>query len=339
MRLAIVAPPWFEVPPRSYGGIERVCFHLTQGLVARGHDVTLVATGRDGTSAAFVPALPEPPPGLGTPDHSVQETRYAAAVARALSGQYFDLVHDHSLAGPLLAGGRTEPTLITAHGPTEGWVGDYYRQLGLPVVATSHAQRRAAPDLRWAGTVYNGIDVASLPFTTRKEDYLLFLGRLNPEKGAHLAADACREAGLRLVVAGKASEPLERRYLDEEVLPRLGPGSEFVGEVYGERRDALLSGAACLLAPIQWEEPFGLVYVEALGCGTPVLGLRRGSLPEIVTDGVTGWLCDGPAELAAAIARRHEIDPRACREDAERRFGAQAMVARYEQVYATLAAS
>lgn len=336
VRIAVVAPPWYPVPPPGYGGIERVCHDLVQGLVRRGNDVTLVATGPDGSDATYRPVFAESLPGLGSIESPVQEVRYAAGVAEVLAGVAVDVVHDHSLAGPLLGIGRRAPTVVTAHGPADGPVGDYYRRLGLPIVATSQAQRRLAPGVRWVATVYNGIPVSDFPFRVDKDDYVLFLGRLSPEKGVHLAVEAARAAGVRLVVAGKASEPAERRYLEEAVLARLPAASSWVGEVGGARRDNLLAGARCLLSPIQWEEPFGMVNVEALACGTPVVALNRGSIPEIVTDGRTGVICDRPEQLAEAIGRASLIDPYVCRAEALARFDVEVMVDGYQAVYEAL---
>lgn len=340
LHVVLVAPPWFEVPPSGYGGIERVCYDLVKGLIERGNEVTLVAAGTNHTSARFIASLPEPAPGLGTEFHPVQEVRYAARVARLLLDVEADIIHDHSLAGPLCAHNRTgTPTLVTAHGPTNGWLGDYFRNLALPIVAISEFQRRNASDLPWVATIPHGVDLDQYPYRRDKEDFLLFLGRLSPEKGAHLAIDAARKAGLRLVIAGKCVEPAERHYFEEYIVPRVGPDAEFIGEVHGNRRSELLAKACGLVVPAQWNEPFGLVSVEALACGTPVVALRRGSLPEIVDDGYTGWICDVPDEMPAAIQRLDEIDPRACREVAMARYQAATMVARYEETYRQLVAA
>lgn len=333
LRIVVVAPPWFQVPPAGYGGIERICFQLVEGLVCRGHDVTLIGTGRSTTQAHFIQALPTPPIGLGDIEAPVQEARYAAIVARLLSRVDADLIHDHSLAGPLAGLGRSIPTLVTAHGPCDGFLGDYYRHLGLPLVALSQSQRTSAPDLPWVGTVGNGIDVDNYPFRGIKDDYVLFLGRLSPEKGAHLAVAAASVAGVKLVVAGKCSERHERRYFEELVRPRLASEAAFVGEVAGARKLDLIARARCLVCPAQWEEPFGISSVEALACGTPVVALRRGSLPEIVDHARTGFLCDSPDELPAAITAAHSIDPRTCRRDARSRFDSSVMVEGYKHIY------
>jgi glycosyltransferase involved in cell wall biosynthesis len=177
------------------------------------------------------------------------------------------------------------------------------------------------------------LDIGQYPYRSDKDDFLLFLGRLSPEKGAHLALDAALKAGVKLIVAGKCAEPAERHYFEEYVAPQLGPDAEFIGETYGSQRTDLLARARGLLVPTQWNEPFGLASVEALACGTPVIGLRRGSLPEIVDHGLTGWICDEPAELAHAVRRLADLDPRACRDVVVQRYQAAMMVERYESVY------
>ena len=199
-------------------------------------------------------------------------------MARSLAGLEVDIVHDHSPAGPLVALGRSRPTVLTAHGPTDGRPGQYFRLLDLPVVAIPEAQPGTAPDLPWAGVVHNAIDVATYPFRADKDDVVLFLGRMAPEKGAHLAAGAARAAGYPVVPAGKAAEAHERRSFDEQVAPTPGPDATRVGEVGGARRTELLAAARCLVCPVQWDEPFGLASIEAMACGTPVVALRRGAM-------------------------------------------------------------
>ena len=336
LRIAMIAPPWLPVPPQGYGGIETLCADLTDELVARGHEVHLFGSGIDGTGANFVRTYEEPP--IGRIGEAAPEIIHAARVADALGRIEVDIVHDHSFAGPLLARGRRAPTVVTVHGPLDSELGDYFRLLGRSVhlVSISDAQRRADPTLAWAATVLNAIRVRDYPFRPDKDDYALFLGRMNPDKGAHIAIDAARKAGRRLLLAAKLNEPAEQAYFDEQVEPRLGNGIEWLGEAGGERKRELLGRAGCLLLPLQWEEPFGLVMIEALACGTPVVTLRRGSVPEIVTDGVTGLVRDDPAELPAALAAVAGLDPYACRQRAERDFDLPVMVSRYEQVYRRL---
>jgi glycosyltransferase involved in cell wall biosynthesis len=334
LRIAMIAPPWFTVPPQGYGGVENMCADLVDGLVDRGHEVTLIGAGEAGTRAGrFLPTYAEPPSGrLGEP---LPEVLHTAAVARILADLDVDLVHDHTLAGPLMARGRGVPTVVTMHGPVADEPGEYYRQLGdtVDLVAISRAQRRAAPDLSWLGTVYNAVDVESFPYRAAKEGFLLFLGRLHPDKGVHLAIDAARRAGLPIVVAGKCSEPLELEYFRTQIEPRLGSDVTIFGTADASAKRDLLSRAAALVFPILWDEPFGMVMIEAMACGTPVVALRRGSVPEVVVDGVTGVLCDDPGELPAAIAAARRLAPADCREHVRSRFDVDTMVAGYEAIY------
>jgi glycosyltransferase involved in cell wall biosynthesis len=246
-----------------------------------------------------------------------------------------DVVHDHCLAGPLTAAARNLRTVVTVHGPVTGELGDLYAALGdtVDLVAISDAQRSFRPELNWVATVHNAIDVADFPYQGDKEDYVLFLGRMNHDKGVHLAIEAARAANRRLLIAAKCEEQPEQEYFEEYVEPGLGNGIEFIGEADAARKRDLLRNARCLLLPLLWEEPFGLVMVEALACGTPVVALRRGSAPEVVVDGITGLLCDDPEDLPAALADIDRIDPAECRRDAERRFDLPVMAQRYEQVY------
>lgn len=336
MRIGILAPLWFEIPPKAYGGIEWICYWLVEGLVDAGHEVTLIGAGDDHTRARFVRTYDEPPtPRLG---ESLPEVVHAAVAARALEGLDLDIVHDHTLAGPLTAAGRACPTVVTAHGPMKGEFRTYFGSLGrnVSLVAISEAQRRHAPDLPWVATVHNAIPVDEYPFVADKEDFVIFLGRMNPEKGVHLAVDAAREAGFPIVLAGKCNEPLEKAYFEEEIRPRLGPGVEWVGQADVPRKKELLSKARCLVFPIQWEEPFGIVMVEAMACGTPVVALDGGSVPEIVIDGVTGYVLDKSSDLPEAIVKSETIDPRACRDRAARDFDVTTMVSGYEAVYETV---
>jgi glycosyltransferase involved in cell wall biosynthesis len=221
-----------------------------------------------------------------------------------------------------------------------GELGQYYRWAApyINLVAISQSQRGEAEDLPWVGTVYNGIPVVEYPYREQKEDYVLFLGRMCAEKGVHLAIDAARKAGVTIVVAAKCSEPAEQEYFAAEVAPRLGPGVEWIGPVGGNEKKDLLARARCLVNPIQWREPFGLVMVEALACGTPVVATRFGSVPEVVDHGVTGWIVDHPAALPEAVHRSQHLSPVDCRRRAEAMFDTARMVEGYERIYRMVAA-
>ena len=338
LRIAMVAPPWFRIPPSGYGGIEWICFWLVEGLVSRGHDVTLFAADENKTSARFVQTYEEAPSTrVGEP---FPEVIHAASIAETLRELEPDVTHDNTIAGPLLAFGRSSPTVVTAHGPVDGEIGHYYGLLGsnVSLVSISDAQRRMAPELPWIGTVYNAIPIEEYPFREDKEDFAVFLGRMNPEKAPHLAIDAAREAGLPIVLAGKCSEQAERHYFESEVEPRLGRGVEWVGQADTELKKDLLSRARCFLFPIRWEEPFGIVMVEAMACATPVVGLNAGSVPEVVVHGETGFICEDPAELPQAVHNVESLEAKACREHVASHFTVDTMVEGYEDAYARAAA-
>jgi glycosyltransferase involved in cell wall biosynthesis len=339
LRIAMVAPPWFELPPSGYGGIESVVADLVDELTGRGHHVTLIGAGRNGTAAEqFLPVFDAPPSErLGTPG---PEVIHAAATARLLDDLEVDVVHDHSFAGPLLARGRAVPTVVTMHGPVGGEYGEYFGWLGdcVDVVAISDAQRRLNPELNWVGRVHNAIAVDSFPFRADKDDYLLWLGRFSPDKGPDLAIDAARAAGMRIVLAGKRSEPVEKAFFDAEIAPRLGPGVEHVGEADATQKRELLAGARALVFPLQWEEPFGMVMIEAMACGTPVVALPRGSVPEVVVHGVTGLVVDDFERFPAALRAAESIDPAACRAHVVAHFDLPVMAAGYERIYRMLVA-
>ena len=334
LRIAMVAPPYFTVPPAGYGGVEAIVADLVDALVDRGHHITLIGAGAPGTRAQqFVPTTDEACASqLG---QALPEVVHTARVAEILHGCDVDLIHEHTLTGPLLARGRRTPTVVTVHGPVRGQDGEYYRALGdsARLIAISEAQRGTAPDLHWLATVHNGIAVDTFPFRAVKENFALFLGRFHEQKAPHLAIDAARAAGLPAVLAGKCSEPVELAYFEAEIAPRLGPDVTVLGPADASAKRELLARACCLLFPICWDEPFGLVMVEALACGTPVVALRRGSVAEILVDGRTGAICDDPSGLADAIGRARELDPAVCRAEAERRFTAEAMAAGYEAAY------
>ena len=330
----MVAPPWYEVPPQGYGGLEVIAAALVDGLVDRGHDVTLFGAGsRSGTRARFVSTHPEPRYArLGELMPAVLHT---AQVNRLLADGDFDIVHDHTTDGAMTAPTRRVPTVMTVHGAVDGELGDYLLALGdtVRLVAISRAQRLQRPQLAWAATVHNALPQQAAAALPSMDGPVLWLARFNPDKGPDLAIEACRAAGLPLVLAGKANEMGEERYLDEVIRPMLGDGVRLVvnGDRAGTQR--LLREARCLIMPIRWSEPFGMVMIEAMAVGTPVVGLRRGAVPELVEHGVTGWLCDTVEELPAALYRVGELDPDDCAQHVRTKFGSALMARRYEHVY------
>jgi glycosyltransferase involved in cell wall biosynthesis len=341
LKIAVVAPPWFPVPPTGYGGIESVCAGLVDGLVERGHDVTLIGAGEDNTDATrFVAATDEPQ--SDRVGDVLTEVRHAAAAAQAIGDLNVDVIHDHTAAGPLVAAGLEIPTVLTAHGPMEGELGSYYGDLSryykdlgerITFVSISNSQRLGAPELPWAATVYNGIRVTDHDFRRDKDDFVLFIGRCCAEKAPELAIRAARDAGRKLIALTKCREPAEKQYFERVVEPLLDDDVEWLDEPPKERKHDLLARARAFVMPIQWEEPFGMVMIEALASGTPVVALRRGAVPEIVEDGVNGFICREPDELAGGIERASEIDPDTCRQVVEDRFSLQTMAAGYEAAY------
>jgi glycosyltransferase involved in cell wall biosynthesis len=340
LRIALVAPPYFEIPPAAYGGVEAVVADLADALVDRGHKVTLLGAGRPGTSAEFVAVRDRTVPELlGEPlpevVHAAQARREISRIARR---DGLDVVHDHTLAGPLNAAAYSAlglPTVATVHGPVTSELREYYQGLGRDVhlVAISGRQRALAPDLNWIATVHNALRLDAWPFRRDKEDYALFLGRFSPDKAPHLALDAAHRAGIPLVLAGKCAEPAEKDYFERMVAPRLTASDHVFGVADAEAKRDLLARARCLLFPIRWEEPFGMVMIEAMACGTPVVALRAGAVPEVVADGETGIICDTPDALPGALHQVRSIDPRACRDRVAQRFSAGSLAKGYESAY------
>jgi glycosyltransferase involved in cell wall biosynthesis len=338
MRIAIVAPAWFAVPPTHYGGIEWVVAILTDGLVERGHRVTLFAAGDSQTRARLVTSYDEPPSyriGLSLPDLHHALTCYESAAE-------FDVINDHS--GPVAAalGGLVEtPVCHTVHGPMTGEPGNVYAQIGevspsVGLISVSDNQRAPLPNLNWLATCHNAIDLASYPYDEGNDGYLLFLGRMSPDKGAHHAVRLALETGMPLKLAGKMHDVEERAHFDAHVRPHLSSAIEYVGEVSHDEKVELLQRAALTVFPIQWPEPFGLVMAESMACGTPVLATRLGAVPEVIEDGRSGIIVDSPGELAARLGEAIDLQPRQVRESAEERFSADRMVADYEEAYRLL---
>jgi glycosyltransferase involved in cell wall biosynthesis len=333
VRIALIAPPWVPVPPPSYGGTEAVVDRLARGYQTAGHEVLLIASG-DSTCpvprASVIPRADEVTMGAAVPE--LRHVIHAYEQVRDM-----DIVHDHTVMGPVYASARHDlpPVVTTNHGPFNEELSDIFRTIGdaVPIIAISHSQAATARDVPIASVIHHGIDTELFPVGDGSGDYLLFLGRMIPEKGARRAALIAHMAGVPLKIAAKMREPLEQRYFEEQVKPLLGNGVEYVGEVGCAERVRLLQGARALLNPIRWPEPFGLVMIEALACGTPVLTFREGAAPEIVDHGVTGFVAEDDADLVHAIDRIDELDRRACREVAGTRFSTARMVQEHLRLF------
>ncbi|MFC0031382.1 glycosyltransferase family 4 protein [Micromonospora chaiyaphumensis] len=335
LRIAMVVPPWLPVPPAGYGGLEHLVAGLVDALVDRGHAVTLFGAGREnGTAGDFVSTCADLQyERLG---ESLPELAHLAHVNRLVDPADFDLVHDHSTIGPLIAGRRRVPTVATVHGNPVGEYGTVLSNTdeGVGLVAISHAQRQANPELPWVGTVHNAMALREVPRKRRPgRGPVLWLARFSPDKGPDVAIRACREAGLPLTLAGKCNEPAERRYFEQVVEPLLGEDVTVVLNADREATQRLLYDARCLVMPIQWAEPFGMVMVEAMATGTPVVALRRGAVPELVRDGVTGFVRDRAEELPAALRDVPRLDPADCILHVAQHFSVERMAAGYEAVY------
>jgi glycosyltransferase involved in cell wall biosynthesis len=339
MRIAQVAPLFESVPPRMYGGTERVVSYLTEELVRQGHEVTLFASGDSETAARLVAGCPralwqEP----GCRDTLPHHVRLVELVAR--EADRFDVIHFHLDYVHFPAVGRLPcPTVTTLHGrlypPDEEALFDAYPRV--PLVSVSDDQRRPIPRANWQATVHHGMPLDVHTFREGPGSYLAFLGRVSPEKGLDKAVEIARLAGMPLRVAAKIY-PEERPYYEQVIEPmfRASPWVEFVGEVGGASKDAFLGGAFALLFPIEWAEPFGLVMIESLACGTPVVAFRRGSVPEVMTDGVTGFVVDDVPGAVEAVRATAGLDRRACRRAFVERFGVARMTRDYQAVYRRL---
>ncbi|WP_310069372.1 glycosyltransferase family 4 protein [Paraburkholderia caledonica] len=340
MRIAQVAPLYECVPPFAYGATERVVSYLTEELVRRGHDVTLFATADSRTAARLVPICER---GLWR-DTAVWDTltHHVRQLARVADlANQFDVVHFHG--DPLhfpLARALSCKSLTTLHGqllPVDH--GPLFREFAsAPLVSISNDQRKPVPSANWQATIYHGLPLDEFEFQPEPASYLLFLGRLMPGKRPDLAVEIARRAGLPLKMAGKI-HPGERDYFAQQIEPLLEDSRDFtdyLGEVGGDLRRQLIANARALLFPVEWAEPFGMVMIEAMACGTPVVAFERGAVPEVLTHGVNGFIVDNVEQAVSAVARIGEIDRAECRRSFEQRFTAARMAGDYLRVYENL---
>ena len=331
MRLAMLAPIAWRTPPREYGPWEQVVANLTNGLVQLGIDVTLYATGDSGTRAKLRSVVERGYEEDASYNVKVFEALHIARVFE--EADQFDLIHNHFDFLPLMWSRLVAtPMVATVHGFSNADILPAYRAYDDRVhyVAISEADRH--PDLTYAATIHHGIDLDAFAYRPDPDPdgHVLFFGRIHPDKGTADAIDIARAAERPIVLAGIVQD---QEYFESEVRPRLGADATYVGPVGGSDRALLLGSAAALLHPIAFEEPFGLSVIEAMACGTPVIAYRRGSMPELIHNGLNGFLVDGLDEAVAALGKLDELERKACRADAEDRFSSTRMVAAYATVY------
>jgi glycosyltransferase involved in cell wall biosynthesis len=336
LRIAVVSPPWFPVPPSGYGGIEWVVALLADGLVEAGHDVTLFASGDSRTKAKLSYVFET------APSESIGRSHWEIlhALPCYTRADEFDVISEHTgMAGVVLSSLVETPVVHTVHGPLAGDPGLMYEGLAslvprLHLISISINQRRPKPDLPWLANCPNALDLSVYPCKPHTGDYLLFLGRMSPDKACHRAIAVAMELGLPLKIAGKKQEAREERYFAEFVEPHLGMHEiEYLGEVSHGTKVELLQDARVTLFPIEWEEPFGLVMIESMACGTPVIATNRGAVPEVIEHGRSGIIVDSYREMAAALEQADALDPLECRRYVEERFSPERMVDDYVRAY------
>jgi glycosyltransferase involved in cell wall biosynthesis len=339
MRIAQVAPLYESVPPKLYGGTERIVSYLTEELVRQKHDVTLFASGDSVTNARLVPITEE---ALRLQGERVQDpiAHHIRLVELALSeADQFDIFHFHldHLHFPLVRRTRTA-SLTTLHGRLDiPDLAPLFQEFAeVPVVSISDSQRAPLSWLNWCGTVHHGLPEDLYDFIEAPDDYLAFLGRISPEKGVDRAIEIAEKSGRKLKIAAKV-DPTEQEYFSKEIEPMFDrPFIEFVGEIGEEDKGQFLGNAAALLFPIDWPEPFGLVMIEALACGTPVIAFESGSVPEIIESGQSGYVVRDVNEAASAVGRISALSRCKCREAFAQRFSARRMASDYLDIYRRL---
>ncbi|MCU1531473.1 MAG: glycosyl transferase group 1 [Arthrobacter sp.] len=334
MRIGLIAGPWIPVPPATYGGTERVVDSLARGFAAAGHEVLLAVPSDSGSPFARVAGMR-----VSAPDEIGTTLSELSHVIRAYGGMRgVDIIHDHTLAGPLYPyRPLSVPVVTTIHGRLTPPVADIYRAIGrnTSIVAISRDQASHAPDVPVARVIHHGLDLSSVPEGTGRGGYVCFVGRMCPDKGVMEAITIARAAGVPLRIAAKMRDPDESRYFREVVEPVLGPDTEFLGEIGDREKYELMGGAFAFINAIQWPEPFGLVMIEALATGTPVVGTPVGSAPEVVDHGTTGYLAPVD-ELAVLLPRAAALSRTACRASVQERFSSERMVAGHLALFAHL---
>jgi glycosyltransferase involved in cell wall biosynthesis len=340
MRIAQVSPLFEAVPPKLYGGTERVVYSLTEELVEMGHDVTLFASGDSITSATLAPMREQ----ALRLDPTVKD--WVACYYRMVELIYrqkdeFDVIHFHIDYFPLALFSRQNvPYLTTIHGRLDipEFVETYSTFAASPFVSISNSQRRPVPNLNWVRTVLHGMPADILTPQPVKQEYAAFLGRISPEKGVDRAIAIAMKAGMKLKIAAKVDNA-DKEYYDAKIKPMIvgNPDIEFIGEINDAQKPAFLSGAHALVFPIDWPEPFGLVMIEAMACGTPVIAFNCGSVPEVMDDGLTGFIVDNVDQAVKALGKVDTLDRAKVRATFDRRWTARRMAEDYVDVYQSLA--
>lgn len=344
MKIALLAPLWKKIPPEKYGGSELVVANLAKGLVSQGHDVTTFACGGSEVSGNLVLVIPKPMYDLvgGFDWNGIKQYEFLSFFELAKRAKEFDIVHNHMGFHPIaFAPLLSAPMVTTLHSslpPDFPYLAEAFKEF--PFVSISDAQRTLAPELNYAATVYHGIDVQSFaPRLEGKGNGFVFVGTLSRNKGVDIAVRTAKELGMPLTIAGEVRDG-DKEFLDKEVFPFIdGKVIRFIGEVGQEEKNRLFREADALLFPSRWNEAFGLVIVEALACGTPVVALGNGAVPEILRDGVTGFIIKSEDEFAEAAKKFGTISRKTCREEAEQRFDLSVMAERYAKVYQSLIAN
>jgi glycosyltransferase involved in cell wall biosynthesis len=339
LRIAQVAPLYERIPPKLYGGTERVVSYITEELVRRNHEVTLFASGDSLTSARLEPGCAQALRLVGKPQLGTFLQLPMLSNVYEGAAERFDIIHSHidywSFPFASLSG---VPTVATMHGRLD--IDDlhpiYRRYTSVPLVSISDSQRAPLPFMNWVRTIYHGLPRDLLRFSPGPGQYLAFLGRISPEKSPDIAIEVARKAGIPLKIAAKV-DVVDRDYFEALIKPRLAPPDiEYIGEINEQEKSEFLGNALALMFTINWPEPFGLAMIEAMACGTPVIARPCGSVPEIVRPGVNGFIAREVDELAAEVDRVGKISRETCRKEFEDRFSVEGMVDRYEQLYRLL---
>ncbi len=353
LRIAQIAPLWYKIPPEKYGGIELIVYNLTEGLVKRGHKVTLFASGDSKTSARLFSVYPRylRKDGIEWVNQKYTLLNLSEAFKRE---DEFDIIHSHvDLYDLFFTPFVKKPVVSTMHnrlmidkvriGKQIKYKGkeriDIYRHFRRHnIITISKAQKKLSDvKMNFVGTVYNGIDIRKLKYNSKGSDHFIWIGRMHKDKGVENAIKAAEKSKMKLVLAGRVKHEAEKKYFKERIKPHIdGKKIKFEGEITVKQKAEFFGRAKALLYPIEWDEPFGLVMTEAMACGTPVIAFARGSVPEIVEDGKTGFVVKSINGIVKAMREIDKIDRKECRRLVERKFSIDKMVESYEKIYRRL---